>query len=201
MAIINYSETVICNMALDELGEPPINGLTDTTKAGVLCNRWFALARDELLQDYDWNFASAYATLPQLSEEPPKDWVYVYSLPSDYLMIRDRDRYGDYAIQDGKKLYSNYFSTEFIIRYTRQITNYNNMRPKFIKALAMYIAYRIAYPLTGDRTLRGEMLQYHKDALRQAKHLDSIEGKQDDTPTKWADVGRTKRASIAIPAD
>ncbi len=190
--IPNYSAVNICNLALNQLSEQQIEGLTDSNKAARLCNTFFEQSRDELLRAYDWNFSSSRAVLAQLSTSPLFGWDFAYALPSDYLMLRNREDYGLYRIEDGK-LYSNLDSTEFNIRYTRRIDDYNDCDPLFIECWYLYLAYKIAFPLTGDRTLRGEMLQYYKDALIRAKQIDDMEDHPDEEPTEWTDVGRSLR--------
>ncbi|MCK5611815.1 hypothetical protein KAR91_58640 [Candidatus Pacearchaeota archaeon] len=190
--IPEYSAVNICNLALNQLSEQEIGGLTETSKPARLCKRYFEQSRDELLRAYDWNFASSRVVLAQLSEEPLFGWDFAYALPTDFLMIRNKETYGSYRIEDGKLL-SNKDTTEFNIRYTRRIDDYNDCDALFIECWYLYLAYKIAFPLTGDRTLRGEMLQYYKDALIRAKQVDDIEDHPDADPTPWTLVGRSQR--------
>ncbi len=112
--IPNYSAVNICNLALNQLSEQEIGGLTESSKPARLCNRYFEQSRDELCRAYDWNFASSRVVLAQLSEEPLFGWDFAYALPSDFLMLRDKETYGLYRIEDGKLL-SNLDTTEFNI--------------------------------------------------------------------------------------
>ena len=190
--IPNYSEVNICNLALNQLSEQEIGGLTESSKAARLCNRYFEQSRDELFRAYDWNFASSRVVLAQLSDTPLFGWDFAYALPADFLMLRNRETYGLYRIEDGKLL-SDLDSTEFNIRYTRRIDDYNDCDPLFIECWYLYLAYKIAMGLTGDRTLRGEMLQYYKDALIRAKQIDDMEDHPDEEPIPWVTVGRSRR--------
>lgn len=53
----------ICNLALSHLGDWRIADLSDTSKQGKECSRWYALSRDELLRSHRWNFAVDRKTL------------------------------------------------------------------------------------------------------------------------------------------
>ncbi len=143
----NYSAVNICNLALNQLSEQEIGGLTESSKPARLCNRYFEQSRDELCRAYDWNFASSRVVLAQLAETPLMNWDFTYALPADFLMLRDKENYGLYRIEDGKLL-SNLDTTEFNIRYTRRIDDYNDCDALFIECWYLYLAYKIAFPLT-----------------------------------------------------
>lgn len=57
------TDAQIANLALSLIGGNPITALTDTTRQGIVCNKWFATARDEALSSFPWNFARKRATL------------------------------------------------------------------------------------------------------------------------------------------
>lgn len=87
----------ICNLALSNLGDdaqvasidPP-----DQTTQGILCGRFYPIARDMLLEKHPWGFATKRVQLAQLNATVPATpaWQYAYALPSDFL--------GAIAVQD-----------------------------------------------------------------------------------------------------
>ena len=189
MAVTQIS---ICNMALSHLNDTEINNIEGSSKQSRLCNKWFTQALHELLREYDWNFASARATLAQLAETPLYGWDFTYALPANYLMLRGTNCEGLYQIEDGKFL-SDQDSAEIEIRYTRDYTDYNELDPVFLAAFTYYLAYYIAYGITGDRTIKAEMYQYYREKVVRAKTIDDIEDSPEEEPTPWIIVGRSVR--------
>lgn len=83
------TELEAANLALDEIGEPPIGSLTENSGRARACNRWFATVRDELQRAHDWNFCSAW-TQPALDPKPANGPLKNrYPMPDDCLKVRD----------------------------------------------------------------------------------------------------------------
>lgn len=83
------TELEAANLALDEIGEPPIGDLSENSARARACNRWFGAVRDELQREHDWNFCSAWvqpAMDPVAAIGPLKNR---YPLPDDCLKVRD----------------------------------------------------------------------------------------------------------------
>lgn len=91
------SYVTYCNMALSHLGiSNQIQSLTppDQSNQASVCNLWYPICRDELLQTAPWNFAYQYVNLvqePMPSVTGPQQglaapgWQYSYQYPSDCL--------------------------------------------------------------------------------------------------------------------
>ena len=188
---MSVSSVDICNDALAQLKEARITELTDTSNSGLLCNQYFQQCLEEILRMFDWNFASAKVQLSQLTETPLFGWEFAYSLPVNYLMIRSTNlaKGTPWTIQEDQFL-SNVDSAEIKIRYTKLITNYNLMDPMFGRALAYYLAFTIAYPLTGKHNIRNEMFKFYQYFMDKAKDIDGIEETPDNDPVQWVNVGR-----------
>ena len=78
------SEVEVANQALLEIGEPPINSLTDENTRARHLNRIFAQVRDQVLRMGQWNCATKRATLTQSGTSPAYGYTYQYVLPTDY---------------------------------------------------------------------------------------------------------------------
>ena len=44
----------ICNRALDAIGVQPITAITEETKAGGLCRRYYPQIRDDVIRGHPW---------------------------------------------------------------------------------------------------------------------------------------------------
>lgn len=80
----------IANFALSHLGvAKTITALaTDATPESIACNQFMDQVIDEVLRDFGWPFATAYATLLLVEEDPTVEWDYSYRLPSDCRFVR-----------------------------------------------------------------------------------------------------------------
>ena len=95
-------DTTICNMALGAVdARSSISNMQEESEEARQCALHYAVTRDELLRDYRWNFAEAEIALAVLKSatgtpgnpsgafpQPPGQWLYEYSYPSDCLAIR-----------------------------------------------------------------------------------------------------------------
>jgi hypothetical protein len=59
----------VCNNALDQLAQEPIDSFDDGTPASKACRRYFPSILRAMLRDHKWNFAYRRVYLPQLSQE------------------------------------------------------------------------------------------------------------------------------------
>lgn len=155
-----YSIVNIVNLALDDLGVPSIATLTEQSDAAILANRIWEYARDQVLEDADWNFAKLTAKLVQdtayaLAPTDPQ-WLYRYTKPASCLKIRSLvDTYnvdiGKYwydglsngYVEEGDYIYCNFLNSgiDLYCKYTTIITDPTKYRPSFVNSLK--------YKLTG----------------------------------------------------
>lgn len=184
------SEVGICNAALINLGEDTIISLDEDTKAARLCSQRYAPIRDAELRTARWNFAIERVQLAQLTTTPAWEYLYEYSLPSDYLKLVETDLDDvkePYAIE-GNKVRTN--SSEVYIRYVRQVTDPNEFDSAFIEALAARISVMLAKPLTDSETVLAAMKELYKDAIQEARTADAQENGSTETfdSNEWLDV-------------
>jgi hypothetical protein len=86
-----YSETIICNIALANIGQTTqiVDLATEESKAAKQCRLFYPLARDNALSDYPWTFAREVVELALLAdEEDETDYNYIYAFPDDCLEPR-----------------------------------------------------------------------------------------------------------------
>ena len=83
------SETDIANWALAHLGQGlTIADLTEASTEARACAQFFEPARDEMLAEFDWPFATVIDELTLVEEDPNEDWEYSYRYPTDCLKLR-----------------------------------------------------------------------------------------------------------------
>lgn len=95
------TEVTVCNMALNRIGvsreldgdvDGTLANCTDTSLEKELCDRWYARARNSVLEAHPWTFARKYVTLvlndDGTGEIWTDEWANAYTYPSDCLKIR-----------------------------------------------------------------------------------------------------------------
>lgn len=176
------SEVAICNGALTLLGAESIVALTDTSKQGVLCARWYEQTRDACLRGYPWNFAVRRARLNAPLDSTDADapvwgFTYGFTLPSNCLRVLETDGGVPFRVE-GRVLYSDDSSVD--IRYIMRVTDVAQFDPQFSEALAAKLAMVLAYPLTKSSTVREEMATLYSALMADAENTDTQEGTADD---------------------
>lgn len=80
----------ICNRALSHLGiAKTISDLdADGTAESIALLQFYEPSVRQVLRDFAWPFATAFATLDLVEEDPTVEWDYSYRLPSDCLTVR-----------------------------------------------------------------------------------------------------------------
>ncbi len=182
MASPSTSETSICNLALDNLGQAPVNDINDVTVVDSRrCLRWYAQTRDEVLRSIYWNFAETRASLGNNGQTPNHEWTYEAVLPNDYIRLRKfegepAERASErYNIERDKKLLSENKDPDIV--YTARITDVSQFDPLFINALAEKLAANMARLITGSTTLKKEFMESYNVALWDAAKADAAEDK------------------------
>lgn len=84
------SRSEIANMALSHIGQG--NDITDvdsdSSAEAKACRRFLDIAIDNVLRDFDWNFARVYASFNLVATNPTPEWGFAYRLPADCLNFK-----------------------------------------------------------------------------------------------------------------
>lgn len=171
------TQTVIANMALGHLGngQEIANLDTERTQEAIAMRRFYATARDEMLREFPWPFATGRATLGLVEEDPNDEWAFSYRYPSDCVKARrivgslrneTRQSRVPYKIeQDATGILLLTDMEDAILEYTVREEDASLYPPDFVMALSLRLAAYTAPKLTrgdafkmGDRALKFWML-------------------------------------------
>lgn len=158
------SKTEICNFAISHLGSGKGIGNIDTehSEEANACRQFYDMARDEMLREFPWPFASKTATLALVASDPSIEWLFSYRAPSDCLRIKrilsgertdtEPVPYRKMSDSQGILVYTDMESAQ--MEYTAQITNTQLFDPDFVMALSLRLAAYIAPRLTSGDPFR-----------------------------------------------
>lgn len=203
----------IVNMALGELGVNRISALNEPgSLAAEKATLYYPYARDEVLEEDDWNFAVTRVSLAKLVTEPVDMYDYAYSLPPDFIRVcHDRYEYpyNDYAvhtggqqieysieiISDGSKcLLTNYDSAggEIFLKYVRREENVARYPPAVTRALVYRLASLMAIPLTESDKKYQFTTALYNEWLQKAMNKNALSYviKDEMGNSDWLDAGR-----------
>ncbi len=197
------SPTQVCNLALARIGSKRINDIEEAATIAVQCETHYEQTRDALLRSYWWRFASARVDLTQDDEGPDFEWDNQFSLPNDFLRLKDV--YEDnntplhattrtYAIE-GKKILTNESSVS--IRYIRKVEDTTVFDPLFTEVLVLQLAIKLVMPLSQDKVLRRDLLDELTVLMARVRTVDSSETERvgRDDSGRWLDA-RLTRTSV-----
>lgn len=155
------SKTEICNIALTHLGQTKRMSNVDTEQSqeAALFRVLYETARDIVLKEYEWPFATKIEALALIEAEPNSEWAFSYRYPSSCIKFMrvlsgtradtnsSRIPYKISHDEAGKIIYCDYENAEG--EYIEGITDTSFFSPDFVMALSFYLASLAAPSLTG----------------------------------------------------
>lgn len=157
------SEVDICNLALARLGDNATVASIDPPEGSAQaehCARFYAIARDSLLEMHAWKFATRRVQLAQLSAES-WNWSFAYAGPNDSLKLlavlpvsadsdADTQEYETETDSSGNPIIlTNQEAAS--LRYVANVTDTTVFSPLFVDSLAWLMASYLAGPvIKGD---------------------------------------------------
>lgn len=194
------SQVQIYNLALGNIGvSETVASITERSKSAIVCTQYWELARDTVLADFDWPFATQYATLALLAGTPT-EWLYAYQYPTDCLRAIGLATPGNRNPVEGlrPKYHMAYGASgtilltdqpNAILQYVTRIDDESRFPPLFVEALSWKLAAMIAMPLTATRTVTetaSQMYEGTKQIAWAAALNESRTG--DDYPSEFITV-------------
>jgi len=182
------SKVEICNKALALLSANLIMAFDpDESVEAALCVTNYDSARRYALEKRAWTFATKRTTLTTPLVNPSDFWGYGYqhNKPADCLRTLIVSEYEDYKDGgspmdyrlEGNTIVSN-FSTIYLKYIFNEITE-DRFSPSFVEAMALYLAYLMATPLTESRSMKNDLKIEFEDMIRAASSTDGTQGSSD----------------------
>lgn len=183
------SVIAICNIALTNLGKSNINSLNEPTPEARACNQFFDHIRDTLLQSYPWRFATITASIAEMENDKPEEWLYSYARPADCLKVLSIGKTRRHAMAShsgvealpydvlGNRIYCDV--SPAYLNYIFRQTDPAFFSPLFSEALSWHLAVRLAMPLTRDPKVRAEAFQLAMQTQAAAEMADANEVRHD----------------------
>lgn len=185
---MQISTVDICNMALANIGQNPIQSLEGPSLAQRTCKLRFDEARLEALRGALWNFASLWRVGVRLDVTPKPPWRFAFQYPPDALKVFEIQRergemklipfeVTDRVDQAGKLIHCDRETPTFV--YTRDRDDPTTFDWEFIVALSWLLSSKIAMPVTKSLKLQQEAFKMWLVYASQAKASSANEGTPD----------------------
>ena len=173
------SETDICNIALSNLGERPINDRADENQRARACDNRFDDVRDLVLRSHIWNCAlKREGPLPSSATVPSWGYDYAYPKPAEMLrLIAVKESEHAFKIE-GDNIVTD--SSTLNILYIERVTDTAKYDSLLVQAIALRLATEIGQDLTGKTELKENLMRKYREVLSEARSADAAEG----TPQK-----------------
>lgn len=149
----------ICNLALAHLADAAnISSIVPAEQSAQAeaCARFYPLARDQVLEAADWNFATRRVALAAV-EGPPSSWRYAYAAPVNLIRAigvlpataADDDQVQDFILEasaTGQPLVLTN-TDQAVLRYVHRETDSTRFSPGYTTALSWLLASYLAGPV------------------------------------------------------
>ena len=191
------AEASVANLALARIGADLIKATEDDTPSARQSRAIFAATRDELLRDYEFNFAQRYAMLSAADgyTGPKGHWEYAYEIPADLLVLKvlevgaNKDNLFEVIGSDTTRvLLCNIATTAtptLAVKYVESVVDPAQWDSLFSDAFALRLASKMALPLVKRADL-AQFLQGEFAAIfNLAKVASSKERQVDEAETQW----------------
>lgn len=187
--------------ALRHIGAERLVSLTEVRPERVLLDDVWSSAARHVLSEGLWNFATRTAALDY--DEDSAVYIgfnYCFTKPTDLVRTAGVSQDGQFNDgfetwkDEGNFIYANITSLylEYISDDPAYGMNLGLWTEQFTRAVAAYLAFQIAQPVTTSDTLRNSMWQLYKRLLKDAKALDATEDRIRRPP-----AGRLVKARFA----
>lgn len=151
----------------------------------VLNRHWLSTLK-ELQRAHPWNFCKWRDWLTTSADyTPPFGWKYAYAKPPSFLRIinitedgKQSSRSIPYEIE-GQFILTDW-PTKIPVHYTRLIEDPTKFDSLFIRALVYDLASKFSASVTGKETSVQSFLAIRREALNEARLIDSIEENVDE---------------------
>ena len=154
------SEIAIWNLALSHVASgDEVQDIAENSAGANACRRFYDQARQEVLSDFPWPFATTTIALSVVANNPTTEWAFSYRYPSNCLTLQrllgavrneSRATRVPYRIQrdsQGPVLFTDWPNAQ--AQFTVDVTDTTQFSATFAQALAFLLASYIAPRVTG----------------------------------------------------
>jgi len=180
------SEVSICNQALSWLAGNLITSLDDDTNEAKLCKANYDNARDAVLEDRAWTFATTRYRWTPLASAPAFGYSHAFLIDPEVLRIlevreTDTNKANGANNMDWRREGNTIVCNEdtIYVKALRRIVDTSKYPPAFVQCLAARIAAEIAIPLTESRGYQQDMWNLYFSKLETAAATDGMQGSTD----------------------
>lgn len=175
----DISEVKIVKLAFNMLGhESQITTIGENGRDGKLSLRHFGHARDLVLSEGDWNFATRRKTLSRDAVKPPFGFLHYYLLPADFdrelVMYNSKANYKIEATDQGTRLATDETIVNLIyISLNEDVTQWP---PLVREAIVQRLAMSMCMTITKDVALYNRLEISYERAKKKAWKMDQRSG-------------------------
>lgn len=172
------TEIDVINQALIALGDQTITARSENNIRAKTMDSIFDGARDEVLRECPWNFATTRVSIAADPTDPLWGYGNRYSYPSDFLyMISVEDRQ-DYTLEENyihADATSGVADTALKIKYVKRVTDMSKADSLFVQALALKLALKAVEKITQSNTKKDQIRFDYEETVTKAKRLNGQE--------------------------
>jgi hypothetical protein len=178
----------VVNYALVFLGEKRITSLEDESDEALIMKTLYYIARDAVLEEANWTFATRRFTPAALTEAPEWGWSTAYEIPSDIMRVTRVLRQwstaslpppdGNYPSEyqsahviEGNQILSN--DTPIYCMGVRRMEDEGGYSAQFAEAFSFKLSVLASFPLAASAQKQSAALALYTDAIKRAKTRDN----------------------------
>jgi hypothetical protein len=194
------------NFALAFLGEPEIESLDDDSDIARTMKTFYYIARDAVLEDANWTFATRRFSPAANATAPAWGWNYSYTIPSDIVRVTAVLRsfgqgniapynYYDFPeeiqsahVIEGNEILSN--DSPIYCMGIKTMENEGAYSPLFLEAFSAKLAFLAALPLTASLQKQQMALALHTGLIKRAKTRDGQQNTMRRMRNRWLQQSR-----------
>lgn len=190
------TKTNIVNLALAKLGSSLVTRLGDASIPGSHFGELlYQPTLERVLRDFPWSFASREKSLPQMTVAQSVEYDYSYSLPSDFIRIREIQGDVRYLKHEEFSRTGDAINTDrtpALLKYVSMDVTPDEFDPDFQEAFVVLLASELATPLLQSPQLAQTLKQeYLGTALPKAKAIDARETESKENNGPYEAIARS----------
>ncbi|CAK0756617.1 hypothetical protein CCP3SC15_210009 [Gammaproteobacteria bacterium] len=185
------SEVEICNLALTQMGKPPIESRDEGSVEAKACDTMYPRALEAVLRAAPWNFTARIKALALVSGQSIPGWKYLYGVPAGCLFVRKVFSEADvhqpkprqHRLMIAPDTDVTVIATNVEKAYAEFSWNVSDialMDGLCVEALALHLAALLSVPLAGDKAMAQTFAGLYGMKLDEARRVNEAENNEND---------------------